>query len=159
MIKFYQEHMTIKLTYFLVFIFFMAVALTSVCYAITSESPTMPLEAPVSPPSAKVVQSDPVPIPLTVEEQIRAIAEEHNFEWPDYLVRLSECEASLQVDALNIEGNYPVGSRDRGLYQINDYWHSEVSDEVAFDIRLSTEWTMWMINSGNQKQWSCDSLI
>ena len=66
MIKFYQEHMTIKLTYFLVFIFFMAVALTSVCYAITSESPTMPLEAPVSPPSAKVVQ---VPIETRVSPE------------------------------------------------------------------------------------------
>ena len=58
--------MTIKLTYFLVFIFFMAVALTSVCYAITSESPTMPLEAPVSPPSAKVVQ---VPIETRVSPE------------------------------------------------------------------------------------------
>ena len=66
MIKFYQEHMTIKLTYFLVFIFFMAVALTSVCYAMTIESPTMPLEAPVSPPSAKVVQ---VPIETRVSPE------------------------------------------------------------------------------------------
>lgn len=33
----------------------------------------------------------------------------------------------------NTAGNYPPGSRDRGIMQINSYWHPEVSDACAND--------------------------
>jgi hypothetical protein len=40
--------------------------------------------------------------------------------------------------ALNDKNNTPPGSRDRGLWQINDFWNPQVSDACAFDPDCST---------------------
>jgi len=53
----------------------------------------------------------------------------------DLAVKVAECESSLNPAAINTNKD---GSRDRGLYQINEKWHPEVSDQQAFDIVLST---------------------
>jgi len=94
-----------------------------------------------------------------VEQQIRTIAKQYEFKWENYLVNLACCEGLLKTDKINEKGNYPVGSRDRGLYGINDYWHAEVSDEVAFDLRASTIWTINHINNGKQSEFICDKRI
>ena len=94
-----------------------------------------------------------------VEQQIRTIAKQYEFKWENYLVNLACCEGLLKTDTINDKGNYPVGSRDRGLYGINDYWHAEVSDEVAFDLRASTIWTINHINNGKQSEFICDKKI
>jgi hypothetical protein len=59
----------------------------------------------------------------------------------------------------------PDGSRDRGLFQINDKWHPEVNDATAFDPKLAakaawyisrygTDWTPWAAyTSGAYKQY------
>ena len=93
---------------------------------------------------------------VSVEQQIRDIANEHNFQWPDYLVRLSFCESRHNPYATNGNGGHSI---DRGLFQWNDKYHPEISDECAFDIRCSTIETMNAINSGNQSWWVCDSKI
>ena len=41
-------------------------------------------------------------------------------------------ESGGYTDRVNTAGNHPA-SRDRGLWQINDFWHPEVSDAQAFD--------------------------
>lgn len=43
-------------------------------------------------------------------------------------------------------------SRDRGLWQINSYWHSEVSDAAAFDPASAARATYTISSSGNN--WS-----
>jgi len=91
-----------------------------------------------------------------VEQQIRKIADDKKFKYTDYLIRLATCESGLRTDALNTNGGK---SNDRGVFQINDYWHPEVSDECAYDIRCATEWTIWRIESGHQREWVCDNLI
>ena len=96
---------------------------------------------------------------LTVEEQIRAIAKEKNFRWENYLVRLARCESTLDPLATNDKNNYPKDSVDRGLFMINDYWHAEVSNDCAFDVRCSTEFAIDLINAGRQSEFVCDRLI
>lgn len=91
-----------------------------------------------------------------VEKEIREIAEQENFQWSDYLVRLAKCESTLNPNARNDNGRYGT---DRGVFQINDHYHPEVSTECADNINCATTWTIDMINSGNQNQWSCDKLI
>ena len=82
------------------------------------------------------------------------------FEWPDYLLRLTTCENREHIPDLKANaGNYPADSVDRGLFAINSYWHSEVSDECAFDPACSARWTMWRIRSGYQHEWVCDRLV
>lgn len=46
-------------------------------------------------------------------------------------------ESGLDDAARNAEGNEPE-STDRGLWQINDHWHPEVTDECAYDRECST---------------------
>ena len=95
----------------------------------------------------------------TVEQTIRRIAAQENFKWPDYLVRLAKCESSLNPKAVNTQGNKPKQSRDRGLFQINDHFHKNVSDAQAFDIEFSTRYTIKLINEGKQGYWVCDKKI
>jgi hypothetical protein len=95
----------------------------------------------------------------SVEQQIRDIAKEHNFRWPDYLVRLADCESKLNPLAVNESNNNPSWSKDRGLFQFNSHWQSKISDECAFDIRCSTEKTMEYINAGRQHLWACNDII
>lgn len=94
-----------------------------------------------------------------IELQIRAIADEKDFKWPDYLVRLAFCESRLDPKALNTKGNTPADSYDRGLFQYNSYWQKQVSDECAYDVRCATETTIRMINEGKQHLWSCDRIV
>jgi len=111
------------------------------------------------PPSqSKPKQAEPDVASMSVEEQIRHHAAEENFQWPDYLVRLAKCESKLDPKVVNTKGNSPA-SRDRGVFQINDYWQRQVTDEQAFDVEWSTKWTMKRINQGDQHLWSCDKLI
>lgn len=91
----------------------------------------------------------------TVEEEIRRLASEANFKWIDWLVRLARCENTNLIPTLR--GH--MDDRDRGIFQINSYWHSEVSDECAFDVECSTKWTMWRVNNGYQHEWMCNELI
>ena len=111
-------------------------------------------------PSAERVVNQPPPartVDKTVEQQIRDIAREHNFKWEDYLVRLAKCEnIGLNPKAINNKGNIPYRSIDRGIFQINNYWHKEISDECAFSVKCSTEFAIRMINAGRQSEWMCD---
>lgn len=93
---------------------------------------------------------------LTMEQRIRRIAGEHDFRWPGYLVRLARCESKMDPTATNSNGKYGT---DRGLFQINNKYHPEVSDECAFSVRCATKWTMEMINNGEQHQWACNELV
>ena len=95
-----------------------------------------------------------------IKNRIIAIAKEKDFKWTDYLLRLSTCENPNHVlDLPANAGNVPADSIDRGLYGINSYHHKEVSDECAYDIKCATEWTMWRIESGWQKEWCCNDLV
>jgi hypothetical protein len=102
-------------------------------------------------------------IELTPEEQIRQIAKGHNFQWTDYLVKLAKCESKLKPECAT--PNHPDcinstnKSYDRGWFQISRRWHPEISDECAADIRCSTEFTIEMINNGQQGQWACNELV
>jgi hypothetical protein len=93
---------------------------------------------------------------LSIEEEIRLIAQEEKFKWPDYLVRLADCESKLGKYSYNKQGNYPQDSIDRGVFMINNYWHAEVSDEQAHNLDWATRWTISRINNGFQHEWSCD---
>jgi len=82
----------------------------------------------------------------TVEDLIIASA-------PDYdsqlLIRLAFLESSLNPDAVG-DGFY----NSRGLYQISEHYHPQVSDECAFDPVCSTQWTVRQLKAGNGHWWT-----
>ncbi len=94
----------------------------------------------------------------SVEEQIRLIAAEKDFKWPDYLVRLANCESKLNPKAINDKNRN--GSIDWGLFQ----WNSElppipITKDCAMDVRCSTEKTIEAINMGLQDHWVCNDMV
>ena len=101
---------------------------------------------------------------LGVKERILIVANQENFQWNDYLLRLAWCE-SIKIcgegseTCYNARGNYPANSVDRGVFMINDYWQPGVSNECAFNIECATRWTINKINAGYQHLWACDKLI
>jgi hypothetical protein len=55
----------------------------------------------------------------------------------------------------NSTGNTPAGSVDRGLFQINSYWHSEVSDTCAADPLCNAKEALRISSGGtNFNQWT-----
>ncbi len=97
--------------------------------------------------------------PSEAEALIRQLAKEANFKWPNYLVKIAKCESQLNPWRSNTGGNHPANSVDRGLYMINNYWHSEVTDEQAYDPVFATKWAMELINKGRQKEFVCDKIL
>jgi hypothetical protein len=94
-----------------------------------------------------------------VELQIRAIADELNFKWPDYLVRLAKCESSMNPKAVSNPNKN--GSVDRGLFQWNSKMPplSGVDEKCALDVDCSTRKTIEAINLGKQHHWMCNKIV
>lgn len=85
-----------------------------------------------------------------VLKEIKGVSEEHKFEWTDYLLRLAFYESSFDPKAINVNKS---GSIDRGVFQWNDKYHPEISDECAFSVRCATVEAIKAINNGNQHWW------
>lgn len=85
----------------------------------------------------------------TTEALIRRIAKDAGVD-PDLAVRVAECESGLDSKAVHIN---PDGSKDRGLFQINDKWHPNVSDEAAFNPITATQFFCRAVKGGNLKWW------
>lgn len=90
----------------------------------------------------------------TIEEpvwtQMDRIAEAYEFD-RDLMHSLVWCESRYNPLAVG----YNKGSVDRGLWQINSYWHREVSDECAFDVFCSSVWAMTYIKAHGANEWAC----
>ncbi|MER6100747.1 transglycosylase SLT domain-containing protein, partial [Streptomyces sp. NPDC001728] len=69
-------------------------------------------------------------------------------------VAVALAESSCNPSAYNVTNNTPP-STDRGLWQINDYWHPEVNDACAYDPQCNAN-AAFAISSGgtNWQPWS-----
>jgi hypothetical protein len=86
-----------------------------------------------------------------MEQIIRWVAKEEGVD-PDLAVRVAKCEnPNLDPKAVHINKD---GSRDRGLFQVNDKWHPELSDEDAFDPIASTRFFCKAVKNGNLSWWN-----
>jgi hypothetical protein len=117
-----------------------------------------------SAPYGKIYQSFPIAedkatSTMAVKDRIILEAQKANFKWTDYLLRLANCESGLNEFATNDKNNKPEWSKDRGVFQINDYWQKQVPDSVAYNVEEATRWTMDKINKGGQRIWVCDKLV
>lgn len=86
----------------------------------------------------------------TIENLIRAIAKQECVD-PELAVRVAKAESNL--DPLAKHKN-PDGSLDRGLYQINNKWHPEVSDSEAYDPTFAAQFFCKAFKAGNLSWWN-----
>jgi hypothetical protein len=89
-------------------------------------------------------------IPEAIESIIRIIAGDECVD-QDLAVAVAKCESSLNPKAINTNTD---GSRDRGLFQINEKWHPEISDEQAFNIETSTRFFCKAFKAGHLDWWN-----
>jgi hypothetical protein len=84
---------------------------------------------------------------------LRRLTRELGFKKPKIAAAIAMAESSGDPRAVGV--NRKPRSRDRGLFQINDRWHPEVSDSCAFDPRCNAEAAYEISNGGrNWRQWS-----
>jgi hypothetical protein len=90
-----------------------------------------------------------VPVPSDIEGLIRSVALRKKVD-PDLAVRVARCESGLNPKAINVNVG---GSRDRGLYQINEKYHPEVSESQAFDPEFSVNFFCDAVLAGKLSWW------
>ena len=86
----------------------------------------------------------------SVESMIRRIAIENGVD-QELAVRVARCESGLKPNAVNIN---TTGSKDRGIFQWNDYYHPEITDKMAFDVKTATELFCKAIKEGHLDWWN-----
>ena len=85
----------------------------------------------------------------TTEELIRKIATKEQVD-QELAVAVAKCESGLNCLAVNTNTD---GSRDRELYQINEKWHTDISDEDAFNPITATEFFCKAYKEGHLSWW------
>ncbi len=84
-----------------------------------------------------------------VREIIKRIAINKKVD-PNLALRVAKCESGLDPRAVNVNA---LGSTDRGLFQINDKYHPEVTKEEAFDPEFATNFFCDAVNNNNLSWW------
>lgn len=86
----------------------------------------------------------------TIPEIIKCAAQKFGVD-PDLALAVAKCESGLNPKARNVN---KTGSVDRGLYQINDFYHKDVSDAQADDPVFAAEWFCKAVKDGHLSWWS-----
>ncbi len=84
---------------------------------------------------------EPVLVPQTTEQaKVVAYIREVFGQDADKALLLLTCEnGSLNPKAENTAGNFPEGSVDRGIFQINSYWQKVENKAFLFDYKINTQ--------------------
>jgi hypothetical protein len=85
--------------------------------------------------------------------QVAQLAQQAGFSGNDWVisVAVAEAESGGWTHARLINTDCSV---DRGLWQINSYWHGEVSDACAFDPTCNAQGTHTIWANGGWSQWT-----
>ncbi|MGW4205015.1 hypothetical protein [Streptomyces sp. NPDC004726] len=90
-------------------------------------------------------------------EEIARVAYDAGFKDQAKLTRavaVALAESGGRITVVNTTGNSPP-SRDRGLWQINDHWHKEVSDAEAFNPPAAAKHVYRITKGGTTwREWS-----
>lgn len=86
----------------------------------------------------------------TPAETIKRVCIDHGLD-PALALRVAKCESGLNPNAKNVNMD---GSIDRGLFQINSKYHSEVSPDEAFDAEFSANFFCKQFKIGMLSDWN-----
>ena len=92
-------------------------------------------------------ETAPVPLPPLSDIQLAQLVLKYAYADPATAIAVCLAESGGRPDATNTAGNSPP-STDRGLWQINSYWHPEVTDACAFDPNCATQAAKRIANGG-----------
>lgn len=122
-------------------------------------------ETPVYAKEIQTVVSTPTPTPepiVVVEDTPENYIREVFGEYSDkafLLLQGDECHENFKLDPYAVNDNTLWGGkgRDRGIFQISDYWHPSVTDEMAFDYKQNIDyaWRMFVNDDYSFVRWTC----
>ena len=105
-----------------------------------------PTPIKTTPPVSKIPAKDKD----TIKIMIKAIAKKYGVD-PDLAIRVAQCESGLNPDAKRVNVG---GSVDRGLYQWNNRYHPDITDEMAYDPKIATELFCQAVSKGHLSWWN-----
>ncbi len=85
-----------------------------------------------------------------IKELIQRVAEAEEVD-TGLALNVAFCESGYNPFAVNINYTWNV---DRGLYQWNNYYHPEITDEMAFDPYIATKEFCKAVKQGNLSWWN-----
>lgn len=99
---------------------------------------------------------DPTPTP-TQHEEIRAYVKEVFGKDSDKAFLVLSCENNaLNPSAVNTAGNSPAGSRDTGVFQINEYWQkTQYKFLLNWKVNVEIAHQLFEENGKSFKLWTC----
>ncbi len=86
-----------------------------------------------------------------ITDLIKSIAGEYGIN-PDKAVQVAVNESSLDPNCVHKNSDRRK-TIDRGLYQINNFWHAEISDKCCFDPECATRFFCKMAKAGRATEW------
>lgn len=86
----------------------------------------------------------------TIEQMITRIATKQGVD-TKLAINVAKCESGLNPLAVNVN---TTGSKDRGIYQWNDQYHPEITDEMAFNPEIATIKFCEAVKAGNISWWN-----
>lgn len=92
---------------------------------------------------------------ITIADLISNLCLENGVD-PELALRVARAESALTVTAINKNTD---GSRDRGIFQINDKYHPEVTDAEAFDPTFSTNFFCKAFKDGHLDWWKATAHV
>jgi hypothetical protein len=130
------------------------VAAAAALLATPADAGTRPAPAPAGPhPQASCQQQSFLEGDHYSAVQVAQLARQAGFSGQDWVVSVAvaEAESSGWTRARLINTDCSV---DRGLWQINSYWHGEVSDSCAFQPSCNANGTHTIWANGGWGQWT-----
>lgn len=119
--------------------------------------PIQPVATHNEPVAVEAVAIESPATPETIEGMIRSKAHSNNLD-EEKIIFVARCES--QIEPRSIGDGHLTCSRtgeqvsSRGIWQINNCAHPEISDEQAFDPMWSTDWAMEVFKKGDEgKEW------
>lgn len=135
-----------------------AVLLVAVVTALFGASPALAGTRPIGPSARISPHATCTPVSTLTGDhysavQIAQVAQQGGFTGNDWTisVAIAEAESSGWTRATLVDADCSV---DRGLWQINSYWHGEVSDACAFDPGCAAQATHTIWANGGWTQWT-----
>lgn len=75
---------------------------------------------------------------------------------PKFAYKVMMCESKGNLSATHYNGKYGV---DRGIFQISNLYHKEVSNACAYNYHCSIQETIRIVKQYGWKQWACYKLV
>lgn len=116
------------------------------------------LISPVSTKSGVLIKKAYAEKPYSIDQDIKDVFGEH-YDKAMILLKGAGCSenAKLNPTAVNTAGNYPQGSADVGVFQINDHWQGVSNIAFLKDPRINIRmaWNIYSRDGFSFKLWTC----